>query len=258
MESAHQEFKETSVLRVALIMLTGLLLSGCASTESNINSGLWHYNAGLYGEAIPRLLDATADFEKTNPTDERVSRSYLALGVMAENSKLYEKAETYLFKALKTAKSTSPFSQSVLRDAEATLGHFYLNRERYSEALQPLKNAEIISKNNQIDPLLNAIDLDNIGVALHGLAKTAESIGYSERALAIVEKNSTNDRYVLTKGIILFNLGKAYETSADIQKARRFYTQSVELLTIAVEQNSYEKWRLDAVQNELNDLVVTP
>lgn len=110
MESTHQEFKEESVLRVALIILSGLLLGGCASTESNINSGLWHYDAGLYGEAIPRLLDATADFEKTNPTDERVSRSYLALGVMAESSKLYEKAETYLLKALKTAKSTSPFS----------------------------------------------------------------------------------------------------------------------------------------------------
>lgn len=242
------------MLRIAYILLSGLLIVGCASTESNINSGLWHYSAGLYGQAIPRLLESTPKFEKNHPADERVSRSYLALGVMAEDSKRYDKSEFYLLKALETAKTTQPFSNLILRNAESTLGHFYLNRERYSDALLHLETAETISKSSQSNPILNAIDLDNVAIALQGIGKLDESINYSEKALSVAEKNSTSEMYTLTKGIILYNLGKAYEDSKRQEKAKHFYIQSIELLTIVVEKNTYEQWRLDTVQNALNNL----
>ncbi|MEY4588775.1 MAG: hypothetical protein RL497_851 [Pseudomonadota bacterium] len=235
-----------ALLNKISILISLLILAGCASTESNINSGLWHYEAGLYGEAIPRLVRPITSFEKRFPHDERVSRSYLALGVMAENSKAYDKAEEYLIKSVESAKTSRPLQENTLRNAESMLGNFYLNRKKYSEALTHLNTAESISSKFKEKSILNSIDLDNISTALQGAGKLKESIEFSERALKVAEKTPEDNSYNLTKGIILFNLAKSNEENGNNTKAKELYDKAIELLTISSKENTSEQWRLDA------------
>lgn len=236
----------------ALILV--LALASCASTESNINSGLSHYNAGLYHEATHKLIGQIASFEKEFPNDQRVSRSYLALGVMAEDAKYYDKAEEYLIKAIETAKKSTPISEDAVRDTESMLGNFYIARKKYTQALIHLNVAERVSRQFKEKTVLNAIDLDNIAVALQGEGDFEQALKFGRQALDIVERKPEEKLYNLTKGIILFNLAKGYQEVGDRPQAILSYHQAIELFTRVAKVDSHEQWRLDAAISAVNKL----
>ncbi|MDO7085589.1 tetratricopeptide repeat protein [Pseudocolwellia sp. AS88] len=227
-----------------------LLLSGCASTEGNVNYGLNHYDMGLYNHAIPPLLKSVPELEKSAPIDQRVTRGYLALGIMAENDKRYEKAEIFLKKALETSQIVTLNRSTHIRNAHNTLGNFYLKREQYDTALIHLNQALDISKEENLEPTLIAIDLDNIALVHSELGEHKKSLELSKQALLLNEKSPSHKYYLRTKGIVYFNQAKRYELINENKLAEKNYDLSIEAFAILIQTEPYEQWRLDLVKKE--------
>lgn len=226
------------------------LLVGCTSTEGNVNYGLNHYDMGLYHYAIPSLLKSVPELEKTAPLDQRVTRGYLALGIMAENDKQYEKAEHFLIKALETAQIVNLNRNTHIRNAHSTLGNFYLNREKYDFALKHLSQAFDISNEENLKPTLIAIDLDNLALVHAELGEYVKSLALSKQALELNEQSPTHKYYLRTKGIVYFNRAKTYELINENKLAKDNYDLSIEALILLVKTAPYEQWRLDLVKKE--------
>lgn len=226
------------------------LLVGCASTESNVNYGLNHYDMGLYNHAIPPLLKSIPELEKSDPTDQRVSRGYLALGIMAENDKRYAKAEIFLKKALETSQIVTLNRSTHIRNAHNTLGNFYLNRKKYDIALIHLNQALDISNQENLEPTLIAIDLDNLALVHSELGEHKKSLKLSKQAIELNEQSPSHQHYLLTKGIVYFNQAKTYELINENKLAETNYDLSIKALAKLVQTESYEQWRLDLVKKE--------
>lgn len=230
-----------------LVVFISMLLLGCSSTSHDINYGLSHYQMGIFQLAAPRLLHAVPELEKTSPQDSRVTRSYLALGVMAQDSKLYDKAEVFLKKALTTAKNLKKENELHVRNASTTLGNFYLNRERFEDAIPHLKEAVDVSLKALFDPMLIAMDIDNLAVGYAGLKQYDHAFTLSSESLKLVEDNQQHEHYVRTKAVALYNRGELWKDKGDTAKAISAYDESIELLTVLVKDKSWEQWRLDVV-----------
>ena len=244
-------FRERKVHKSYIFLCTLLMLvAGCASTESNVNYGLNHYEMGLFNHAIPPLLKSVPELEKSSPTDHRVTRGYLALGIMAQDDKQLEQAESFLIKALETSKKVSQNRKTHLRNAQNTLGNFYLNQEKYDNALTHLTVALEISKEENLAPTLIAIDLDNLALVHSELGEYRESLKLSQEALELNEKSPSHKYYLRTRGIVGFNQAKLYELLSETRLAEKSYDLSIEALTLLVQNNSYEEWRLELVKKE--------
>lgn len=243
-------FKKKINLRLNhfLCLLLMLILVGCATTNQNINSGLWHYNAGLWNQALPRLLSSVPELEKSNPKDPRLSNALIALGNMAMGYKEFGKAEDYFKRALKAAESQEPQNDNLMREALVHAGNFYLNQKRYSESEPFLKRAVIISEQNKSIPrIIFAIDSDNLGLAYTGQGKHADGNALSQNALKVLNDLVPSNDVKETRGIILYNLGYSYAEQKRFAEAETLYQQALGELSPAGKPAIGEQLRINTI-----------
>lgn len=221
-------------------VIVALALAACASSESKLDSGLWHYSAGLYGEAAPRLIKSVPALASAKPNDPRVVTGYLALARMAANAGATANVvEGYYEKAQDAARRHHAGDATLTRNVATEVGNFYLGRDQHAEALPFLLEAARISENNKSTPrLIFAVDLDNVAVAQSALGNFALAAQYSDNALKELASVPDGKQARATHGIILFNRAVAYQRQGIAAPADEAYRRSLELINA----NS-EKWR---------------
>ncbi|PHS12123.1 MAG: hypothetical protein COA86_18695 [Kangiella sp.] len=242
-------------MKVLVQIILLLTLVCCKSTEEDMNYGLSHYKMGLYNHAIPSLLSATPELEKTDPYDSRVTQAYLALGTMAQADKIYDKSEQFYLKALSSAETLKANKALHLRNIKNTLGNFYISRKSFEKALPLLKSAVALSQDMNSDSIFKAIDLDNLALVYTELGKLKESIELSVQALDLIENSKEHKLYDRTKGIVLYNHGKNIEKFDLFEKALDSYEQSIKSLKIHATNKSHENWRVELVEKAKSDLI---
>ncbi len=238
---------------VASIALT-IVLSGClyVSTERQINYGLNHYEMGLYDLAIPPLVTAAESLEKGSPPDARLVDVFLALGDMAVKKDRKDLATGFYARALKASETLKPTDNKRLRNALVNSGMFYTYNGRPKDALPLLQRAAAISRDLG-EPILNAIDVDNIGAAYQELHQYSEASQYSRRALAIIQPVKTGRYLVRTNGVILHNLAVSYVKLNRYGEAEPLFKQSLALLEST--PTEVEPWRVRTVRKSYADLL---
>lgn len=220
------------------------ILFGCASTDQNIDSGLWHYNAGLYNEAIPRLLSGTDSLYKSNPSDVRLPEAYLALAHMAANNKRFDIAEKYYIQAISVAEKFNSHDARIMRNVTTSAGNYYLENKQYSEAIPLLERALEFSKNNDsIARKLYAIDLDNLGLANEAVGHHVEAEALSQQALTVLSTLSSTPEIVSIRGVVLYNIAYRNAERGNVTEAEKYY--KLALADISV---SSESWRIKTVK----------
>lgn len=242
-------------MRILVQIILMCVLISCKSTEGDMNYGLSHYKMGLYDHAIPRLLSATPDLEKSDPYDPRITQAYLALGTMARADKMYDRSEYYYLKALSTAEILKTHKNLHLRNAKNTLGNFYISQKRFDKALPLLIDAVALSQNMNSDRILRAIDLDNVALVQAELGKSKEAIKLSIQALDLIENSREHRLYNRTKGIILYNQGKNLEKFSLFDQALDCYEKSIESLKIHATNKPRENWRVELVEKRKSELI---
>lgn len=219
------------------------IASGCASTDQNINSGLWHFNAGLWGEASYRLQSSVPDLEKSTPQDPRLPTALVALGDMANNAQRTDQAENFYARAIKAADGQTPPNNVSVRNALVHAGFFYQQLKRPSEALPLFNRAADISETDLTIPrTLHAVDLDNIAVAYGELERYPEGESFSLRALKVLDSAQSEPDSTKTRGIVFYNLAYAYEHQQRPAEADSYYRKALDLMAIYG-----EPWRQKAV-----------
>jgi tetratricopeptide (TPR) repeat protein len=229
------------------------LLAGCMtlSTDQQVAYGLNHYSMGLYNQAIPPLVSAASSLEGRNPPDPRLSDVLVALGNMAQATGREDLAENYLPRAVKAAEAIAPPDPTRLRNSLVHLGSFYTGKKP-SEAVPLLERAERISATLN-DPVLNAIDIDNLAGAHRALKDYAHAISLGQRALQVIEQHPGAKLAGRTKGTILSNLGESYAGARDQQRAESCFKQSLEVLRAA--PSEVEAWRLKEAVRRYSDFL---
>jgi tetratricopeptide (TPR) repeat protein len=223
--------------------LTCMAVAGCATSTTKLDSGLWHFNAGLYGEAIPRLLSAVPDVERTNPTDPRLPTAYVALGDMAAADREDKKAEEFYNKALALAKTKHPENTTLNRNALVHAGNFLLDQKRPTEALPLLLSAAAISeRETSIPRLLYAIDLDNLSLAYDGAKDNVRGDEASSHALEIMSGLNQTNEVVAAKAVVLYNAARRLAEIGRNAEAEAYYRQA--LANVAA---NGEQWRKNVV-----------
>ncbi len=219
--------------------LVALLLCACVTTDSDLNSGIWHYRAGLYGEAIPRLLRSVPALERSNPADPRLPDAYVALGDMAAADKRLDLAEQFYGKAVAAATSHHADVTWLNRNAAVHAGNFFLNQNRFTEALPLLQRAARLSENDAGTPrVLHAIDLDNLSVAQAGLKDYAQADVSSTGALRLLDTLEPSPQHLATRGVVLYNRAMLLADQGQVAEADAAFKQALALVT----QNG-EAWR---------------
>ncbi|MFB2801351.1 tetratricopeptide repeat protein [Shewanella seohaensis] len=229
---------------VILLLLPIFILFGCASADQNIDSGLWHYNAGLYDEAIPKLLSGTESLYKSNSSDARLPAAYLALANMAANDKRFDIAEKYYKKAISVAEKYNSGDARIMRNVTSSAGNYYLDNKQYSEAIPLLERALEISKNNDsIARKLYAIDLDNLGLANDAVGHHVEADTLSQQALTVLSNLSSTPEIVSIRGVVFYNIAYRSAERGNVTEAEKYY--KLALADISV---SSESWRIKTVK----------
>lgn len=239
-------------IRHVAIALFAFSLAGCASTETKFNSGLWHYQAGLFGQAAPRLIDAVPELEQANAADPRVVTGYLALGRMAfDTGAPKDIAEKYYKKAIDLAGKYHTGDTTLSRNVATEVGNFYLEKDEHAKALPFLLQAAKISEKlqaNRVD--LHAIDLDNISLAHAGLGNYSIAETYSDKALAQLATLPASKTTQATRGLVFYNRASAFAEQGLAAKAEEFYRRSLDLI------DTYgEAWRRHVVVREYAKLL---
>lgn len=230
-------------MRTAYVIANAILaftLAACSSTATDLDAGLWHYKAGLYEQAIPRLVVSVPAIEAANPADPRVVGGYLALGQMATARKAPPgTSEGYYLKAQAAASKYHSDNATLSRNVASETGNFYIEQDQPAKALPFLLKAAEISERDQSTPrMLYAIDLDNISVAQSALKNDAVAVQYSQNALKQLANVPDSKELRATRGIVLFNLAVAYDEGGQPIQADESYRRSLEL----IEANG-EAWR---------------
>lgn len=230
---------------VILFIFPILILFGCASTDQNINSGLWHYNAGLYNEAIPRLLSGTESLYKSNPSDSRLPAAYLALAHMGANDKRFDIAEKYYKQAIYVAEKYNSNDERIMRNVTSSAGNYYLDNKQYSKAFPLLERAVALSKNNDsIARKLYAIDLDNLGLANDAIGRHLEADALSQQALTVLSTLSTTPEIVSIRGVVFYNIAYRNAERGNVTEAEQYYKRALADISV-----SDESWRIKTIKN---------
>lgn len=218
--------------RIGLALAMVGLLSGCAgSLDHKIDYGLNHYQMGLHGQAIPALVSAAESLDRPGPVDPRLPRILVALGDMASAESRPDLAEAYYKKALDRAEHLVPTNSTLLRNALVHGGNFLLEHGRPPEAVPWLERAVRVSElETGMSRVLYAIDLDNLGQALVRSGRYEEGLARSRQALEVVDPLLKEPEAKKAKGIILYNLARAYEDRKLTEEARTHYRQALEVL----------------------------
>jgi tetratricopeptide (TPR) repeat protein len=227
-------------------LITAILLSSCASvnTTQKTNYGLRYYKIGLYPQALPSLEAAARGLENESPTNPRYVDVLIALADISLNAKSKEAAENYYKKAVKVAEQLSASETTRLRNSLNNLGYFY-QYSRPAEALPLFHRAADISKSST-DRVIHAIDLDNLGLAYHGVKNFERGLAFSEQALELISIVKTGEYIARTKGVILYNIAYSYKEIKQNAKAEEYFKQSLSTLRSAP-TTEVEPWRISQV-----------
>jgi len=235
------------MVRVFILQLTVLLacvaVTGCTTADTKLDSGLWHFNAGLYGEAIPRLLSAVPDVERSNPTDPRLPTAYVALGDMAAADKEDKRAEEYYNKALVLAKTRHPVDTRLNRNALVHAGNYLRGQKRPAEAMPLLLAATSISERvGSVPRLLYAIDLDNLSLAYADTKDYVKADEASRQALEIMSGLDQTSEIVAAKAVVLYNAATRLAELGRDAEAEAYYREA-----LAHVADNGEQWRKNVV-----------
>lgn len=234
-----------------LFLFPIFILFGCASTSQNIDSGLWHYNAGLYDEAIPRLLSGTESLNKSNPSDTRLPSAYLALAHMAANDKRFDIAEKYYKQAISVAEKYNSNDKRIIRNVSSSAGNYYLDNRQYSEAIPLLERAVAISKNNEsIARKLYAIDLDNLGLANDAVGHHVETDILSQKALNVLSTLSSTPEILSIRGVVFYNIAYRNAERGNVTEAKQYYKRALSDILV-----SDESWRIKTVKTNYSEFL---
>jgi tetratricopeptide (TPR) repeat protein len=171
---------------------------------------------------------------------------------MASSQDRKDLALDFFPRALKAAESLDPPDKKRLRNALVHVGNFYSENERAEESIALLSRAADLSKVSD-DPVLYAIDLDNIGVAYARLKRHEDAVSFHRSALSAIDAATTGSYRVRTKGVILFNLAYAHYDSGDMVAAESGYRQSLAALESAPAE--VEPWRVRTVKKSYAQLL---
>lgn len=230
--------------------LAASFLFSCTTTQ-NINSGLWHYKAGLYNEAYPRLESAAHSLEDTSPPDIRYSEVLLALASMDAIAGNRLKADTRFKKAVFIEEGYKDQNDVRLRNSYNQYGNFLLSSSRPTDASTVLAKAVAISeKRFKGHEVLLALDLDNLAMAFSQQSKFKESISLSERAEKALDGIPNNDEVIETRGVIKYNRAYSFEVQGENDEALALYTQALSLL-----DKPKTLWRARVVAKQLASLL---
>lgn len=233
-----------------LLILAGLCIAlpGCVyfSTDRQINYGLSHYEMGLPGHAIPPLIEAARSLEKDNPPDPRLVDVLVALGNMAQQDKKNDLAADFFSRALKAADTRR------LRNALVNTGLFRQKHGQSAEALPLLQRAADISGHDD-QPILHAIDLDNLAQAHSSLGQFQTAVGLQQEALDIAIRTTDGQYLARTRGTILHNLGDTYAELGREQDAEACFRQAI--ATLSAGGREVEAWRLDRARKRYAELL---
>jgi tetratricopeptide (TPR) repeat protein len=207
-------------------------LAACSSPASNVDSGLWHFNAGLYGHAIPKLRQGVGPLEQDNPNDPRLTTAYVALGDMAAQDKEYELAANFYRKAVELARTRHSGVATLRRNSLVHAGNFFRSRGKLAEALPLLAEAAAISgKESAIPRVLHAIDLDNLAVAYASRGDFEEAARHTDKALSILSAEEKTPQTLATRGVVLYNASHNLAQQGRDSEAEAGYKQALTLLT---------------------------
>jgi len=220
-------------------------LAGCASSGSQVDSGLWHHNAGLSNQAIPRLLSGVPALERSNPADPRLPTAYVALGDLASADRSFDAADGFYKKALQSARTYHPANATLNRNARVHGGNFLRAQGRNVEAIPLLTEAVAISEGDASMPrILYAIDLDNLSVAYGSLPDDARAQQLSQRALDVLDGIEQTHAVKATRGVVLYNAAYRLAEKGQDAQAETYYRQS-----LAAVSAYGEKWRARVVRD---------
>lgn len=244
----------TSILRLSILTGLCIALSGCVyfSTDRQISYGLNHYKMGLPGHAIPPLIEAARSLEKEDPPDPRLVDVLIALGNMAHQDKRNDLAADFFSRALKAAEALHPSDRQRLRNALVNGGNFKLQLGRPAEAQPLLQRAVAISRDDD-QPILHAIDLDNLAQAHSGLGEFQTAIGLHREALDIAMRTSDAPNLARTRGTILHNLGNDYAQLGRMEDAEACLRQSIAILSAGGRE--VEAWRIERARTGYAELL---
>lgn len=244
----------TSILRLPILAGLCIVLSGCVyfSTDRQINYGLNHYEMGLPGHAIPPLIEAARSLEKENPPDPRLVDVLIALGNMAQQDKRNDLAADFFSRALKAAGALQPADAGRLRNALVNTGLFKQRLGQSAEALPLLQRAADISRTDD-QPILHAIDLDNLAQAHSSLGQFQTAIGLQQEARDIALRTTDGKYLARTRGTILHNLGDAYAKLGREQDAEACFRQAI--ATLSTGGREVEAWRIERARKAYAELL---
>jgi tetratricopeptide (TPR) repeat protein len=243
-------------LAFCLVVVFLSLLAGCLSTDQLIGTGLAHYKMGADGAAVPRLLQGVRELEQSNPTDPRLVTALIALGEMAASDKKYTLSEDFFRRALAKAESLQPPDDTLLRNANVSIGFFYLNRDRSEDAALFFERTLIISeRNGSWKRTLYAVDLDNLAVARFRTNRFNEADDLSLKAIAILEGMQTDQEVAKHKGLVLSNLAYSYQKQGRNSEAETLFRRSLEILDPPGGPPVGEAWRIKGLRKVYADFL---
>jgi tetratricopeptide (TPR) repeat protein len=146
---------------------------------------------------------------------------------------------------LKAAEALRPADEAQTRNALVDLGLFYARKGREKEAIPLLERAAGISAGLP-QRYLDAIDLDNLAIALDQLKRHSEANALSMKALAVLDSVPPGGLEDRTRGVILHNVARSYVDQGRYGEAEKLYRDSLTILE-AGSSRDVESWRLRIV-----------
>ena len=235
--------RATRMKRMLMTLLIPIVLAGCSTTDDQINSGLWHFNAGLHAQAIPRLLSGAESLQKSTPADPRLPSVLMALGNMAEEAKRADLAERYYQQAIQSVDEFHSKDDIQVRNALVQLGLFYSSVRRYSDAIPLLTRATHISAKTANINNRYAIDLDNLSLAVIGDGRQADAMMLNDEALQALKVLPQTAENIATRGVVHFNRAYALAEQGNNVAAEDYYLHAITDIS-----SSSEAWRMKIVR----------
>ena len=201
----------------------------------NNYSSIFQYKAAeiYYNKALPIFTSLP------NKSFTDISIVYRNLGILYNNKHEYKKSELNYFKALGLREKLFGISDKRYISILIDLGDLYMEMDNYSNSEKYLKQAKSLYEKHY-----GKLDIDYV-LAIYNLALLNEKIGKYDDALKlyfdVLQNFKTNDQinsedYANTLGMI----GNVYLDLEDFQSAKKYLTESVNLIKEILGQSSSE------------------
>lgn len=236
---------------LAAALLACAVLASCATARTQVDRGLWHYNSGLWGQAVPLLLEGVPALDAASPTDPRVPQGYVTLANLALQDKRPDSAAKFFDKALANARTHQSNAPHVRRSTFNVVGMHMMDTGRPAEALPLFVEAAQVSEHTPtLSRRLFAIDLDNLALAQAALGDDAAAAISNARALAALDPLEQTPQIKGTRGVVVYNAAYRLAAQGKDSEAETLFRESIALISAGS-----EKWRLKVVAREYAKLL---